>query len=288
MRFVLPIIVVAVASLSASVLLAGGRLDRARSEIQEASGDDKPSKPSKPTDSWFDQDNDCCEDGSTSLSDGFGEIIGVGVLGALTVPWWGPRSLLADDDSVMSIAEFPYTEDWPGYFVNQDPTPDWSKSWSARLLTEYGSDFAGLTNYGGRLRIDSLSRIGFDTEWNHRREKSPGVHDSLWSGDANLVYRFAQSPRAAFYTGVGLNWSADDRYRDVGFNFTYGADLFPVKPLVLSGSIDWGRLGDASLFHGRATIGAMLNRVEVFTGYDYLNLEGTGFPSLVVGMQISF
>ena len=110
-----------------------------------------------------------------------------------------------------------------------------------------------------------------------------GPATSTWSTDSPKVGR-----EATFYTRLGVNWSADNGRGAAGFNFTYGMDWFPVRPVVVSGTIDWGRLGDASLFHGRASIGLLLNRFEVFTGYDHYNLEGAPLNGLVNGLRIWF
>jgi hypothetical protein len=48
-----------------------------------------------------------------------------------------------------------------------------------------------------------------------------------------------------FRTGLGFNWLDDPIDTNFGFNFTYGADLFPRRPWVLSATIDWGTLGEA-------------------------------------------
>jgi hypothetical protein len=138
------------------------------------------------------------------------------------------------------------------------------------------------------LRLDTTSRWGIDTEWDYRRERLTSGVDQLWTGDVNVVYRFAQSERAQFYTGLGANWLSDQIGTEAGFNFTYGFDLFPIHPWVLSGSIDWGQLGKATLFHGRGTVGVMLDRFELFTGYDYYNLEGVRLDGLIAGLQVYF
>ena len=196
--------------------------------------------------------------------------------------------LVDDNDEVLLHADYPYKRDWDGYFVDQDPEPGWAKRWSGRFLAESGTDFDGLQKQGGRLRLETSSRFGLDTEWNYRREELTSGHNRLWNGDANLIYRFAQSRRGAFYTGLGVNWLNDRGSGKAGFNFTYGADFYPARPWVLSGSIDWGTLGHATLFHGRATVGVMYKRVEVFTGYDYFKLDNVALPSAVAGLQIHF
>ncbi len=104
------------------------------------------------------------------------------------------------------------------------------KPWSGRLLMEYGTDFADLERVGGRLQLSTVKRIDFDTEWNSFLENTPSGQDQLWLGDFNAVFRFAQSEHVQFRSGIGFNWLHDDRATDFGFNFTYGADFFPIDP----------------------------------------------------------
>ncbi len=292
--------------------LAGEKLSQARSEVRgsdrkssssSASSSESHSSSSQDSDddsdssflgsffgsllsSMFSSDSEPeCEnaDGSSSFTLG-ADVLLMGV----TSPLWIPKAIVGDNDAELVLAEYPYKAGWDGYFVDQNPEPGWTKHWSGRFLAESGTDFDGLQKHGGRLRLDTASRFGLDTEWNYRREALSSGHDSLWNGDANLVYRFAQSPHGAFYTGLGVNWLSDRFGGNAGFNFTYGADFYPATPWVLSGVIDWGTLGNATLFHGRATVGVMLKRVEVFTGYDYLKLDGASLSSVVAGLQIHF
>ena len=86
-----------------------------------------------------------------------------------------------------------------------------------------------------------------------------------------------------------MNYLVDSGGEDaIGFNFTYGADFYPVKPIVLSSSIDLGRLGGASLIHGRATIGVIWNRVEVYAGYDVYSVGGADLHSWITGLRLYF
>lgn len=281
-------------------VLGEGRLSEARREVR-SSGSSSSSSGSSSDDSSSDDDDDgesffgavltslfSSSDSECEHSDGGSSLDGGAVFSVLASPWLVPRALLNDQDDDLLLADYPYVEDWDGYLVAQDPEPDWARPWSGRFLAESGTDFGDLQKHGGRLRLDTRSRWGLDTEWNFRRESLSSGHDTLWNGDANIVYRFAQSQRAAFYTGLGVNWLADRHAADAGFNFTYGADFYPANPWVISGSIDLGSLGHTSLFHGRATVGVMLNRLEVFTGYDYLKLGSTSLPSFVAGVQLHF
>ena len=48
---------------------------------------------------------------------------------------------------------------------------------------------------------------------------------------------------------------------------------------------DAGKIGHASLLHGRATIGANLRHFEVYTGIDYLEIDDTDLTCLVTGLR---
>jgi hypothetical protein len=102
------------------------------------------------------------------------------------------------------------------------------------------------------------------------------------------VVRFAQNPIAELRTGIGANWLADRYDADFGFNFTYAVDVYPARPWVVSSELDWGTLGDTSLFHLRLTAGVLLAGFEVFAGYDYLDVGHAAFAGPVAGMRLWF
>lgn len=257
-----------------------GRLADVRSEINEpehGSSDDDGCESGR----WRDDDDD-----DVSF---FGQLIGPSVLFAVTSPWAVPMYVLKDDNSITaSFPAAPYTDGNPGYLVPAGNAPELTRDWAGRLTLEVGSDFDNLGLAGGRLQLDSARRFGLDSSWTRLTEDVFGGQDELWIGDANLVYRFAQSEAAQFYTGLGVNWAADHGDGDLGFNFTYGADWFPARPWVLSAQLDLGTLGEASLFHTSATLGLLLDRFELFTGVDYLNLEGNSLPGAITGLRVWF
>jgi hypothetical protein len=235
---------------------------------------------------------DCDDDDNQSL----GEVIGWLTLEAVTSPFWVPRGMVGDDTFDPGyFARYPYRSDLDGYMAidpwtmeNLHPwLADDHYSWLVRARAEYADDFNDLSRIGGQVLLDSASRWGLDTEFNYRREDlGPSLYDSLWTGDCNLVYRFAQSSRVQMRSGVGFNWLSDTAGSDFGFNFTYGADWFPHQPWIVSAEIDWGQLGSATLFHGRTTIGVHLRRLEVYTGYDYDDVGGTHIQGLISGLRI--
>ena len=132
-------------------------------------------------------------------------------------------------------------------------------------------------------------RLGLDASIDHRQEKlSRFEEDNLWTGDANLVFRFAQNEWMQMRSGAGLNWLADGDDTNLGFNFTYGADVMPLNPLVFSSEIDWGRLGQTSLFHSHTTVGVEFHHVELYTGFDYYDVGNTQIHGWLLGTRLWF
>ena len=137
--------------------------------------------------------------------------------------------------------------------------------------------------------MTTRSRFGLDTETSYLEERlAGGAHDALWIGDCNVVYRFAQNERAQFRTGIGFNWLDDPIDTNFGFNFTYGADFFLKRPWVLSATLDWGTLGEAELFRVRTTGGLVVYGVEVYAGYEYLDIDAMQTNMIIGGVRIWF
>lgn len=69
--------------------------------------------------------------------------------------------------------------------------------------SEYSTDFDDLSRIGARVLFDTSTRFGIDTEANYWSEQlATGGHDQLWTGDMNLVFRFAQSDWLQMRTGL--------------------------------------------------------------------------------------
>ncbi|MDG2360263.1 MAG: hypothetical protein P8M20_11490 [Planctomycetaceae bacterium] len=156
------------------------------------------------------------------------------------------------------------------------------------LQGQYGDDYDDIFHANGRVLMEHSSRFGFDTEFFYRNEDVQTGHDELWTGDFNITYRFAQSMKWQFRAGLGANWLVYDDEADEGINFTYGADWFPADPIVVSALLDWGRIGDAGLFHGRTTIGLSHNGWGVFTGYDFFEIGHQEIHSWINGIELRF
>jgi len=204
---------------------------------------------------------------------------------APALPFWIPIKVL-DDDYVLPLAfpDFPY-DGQDGYMLRPW---DLTKDWAGRFDVEYRPTFDGVQNLAGHLLVETRQRFGLQMSADRLEESSGGRADSLWLGDANLTFRFAQSSRAEFRAGLGCNWLHDAVGSDYGFNFTYGLDWYPVKPVVVSAGLDAGTLGKAGLFRFRSTIGAVYQRAELYTGYEYTDIGRLSWHALLAGVRVWF
>ncbi len=295
---------------------AGGYLETIRDDVRGRSAVARPSPPPASTGQTSDPGRrsgnrygyESDRDHYYSFAD-----LGAVALWAATSPLWLPIAATGDDMQFDAhFQRFPYhvtpgsvvrSADLPGgpaaYAILAEGLDDrmaWLRTglfpprlrrWSARFSAEYASELDDLERTGGRLLVSTASRFGLDTEMSYLEERLPdGRRDRLWLGDGNLVFRFAQSDRSEWRIGVGMNW-LDDRERvDYGFNFTYGVDFFPQRPWVISLDIDWGTLGRAGLFRGRATAGVVVWGLETYLGYEYLDIGRTQCNNLVAGVRV--
>jgi hypothetical protein len=263
-----------------------GRLQRVRQEVRAP--DDPPAQ--KASKKHGDDDDPWGE----LIGDFFGEAL----LLLIAAPFRAPMDLLDDHwDRRLYLPRYPYPHAYPGYLLLSPADAAVlhetfsegvrRRNWAGRLSLENGNDFSGLNRFAGQLRLDtSAYRIGFLTNWNFYTEDLPrGRRDELVIGDANAIFRFAQNEVASCYAGVGLRTLTDRCGSDFGFNFTYGGEWFPVRPLVVGASFDVGTLGNAGVLHGRATLGAVWRHWEVYGGYDFLRIGNVNLQGPLVGVR---
>ena len=214
----------------------------------------------------------------------------LGAAAAVATPFLAPMKLL-DDNIAKNGHFFPYPYDPEGgdRYILQNALPGLTCPWSARLDVEYVETFDQLENMGGHLLLDTASRIGLEASLEHLEERlSSGSRDEMSIGDWNLVWRFAQGTWGEFHAGFGMNWLNDFGGTNAGFNFTYSADFFPVKPWIVSTSFDVGTLGHADLFRFRTTVGLEFHGVETYVGYEYTDIGCGRWNGLVGGLRFWF
>ncbi len=156
---------------------------------------------------------------------------------------------------------------------------------SMRLALEYAGDLGGVHRPAGYFLLDTTSRLGLESGWSHFVEVDCGEVDTLTLGDVNVMFRFAQSEHVQFRMGLGPRFFMSQGVTAVGFNFAYGMDIFPVKPLTIGLHGDLGNAGYAGLAHGRVTLGVVLGPVELYAGWDALAIGKTRYHGPVGGVR---
>ena len=265
---------------------AGDSLSTFRSEVRTADAEPEPEH-EKPHGGKRGRHRHCDDD------DGGVSLWFTGYV--VTSPWWVPAAMLGDDYVEPSyFARHPYapTEAGPNYYgymmkgLNQ-PTPGYD--WAGRVSGDFGTDFDSMATVTGKILLENTSRFGLDSQFDFRHQDlGGGMSDELWTGDFNIVYRFAQNDMVQMRSGVGFNFLSDTLGSDMGINFTYGGDIMLGDPWVLSTELDLGTLGEASVTHFRTTIGAVWHGVEVYTGYDYYEVGDADTSSMISGVRIWF
>ena len=291
-----PLAVAAAGIVAASLLFLAPNHARGQDGFLQTMRDDvrdgpPPSSPSPNSPSpKKDSSNDVANDLLSSLfggGDGDGSAFVAVLAGAGVVvgsPIWVPMALIDNHFFQMDyLPRYPYKESLADLI---DPAP---RFWTLRFDTEYADSFDHLESFGGHLLLETASRFGLEAAASQFEEQLSGNRrDRLCLGDANLVYRFAQSDFAEFRTGLGVNWLADQEDADFGFNFIYAADFFPCKPWVFSSVLDCGTLGRTGLFRFRTTAGVVFHGIEAYVGYEYLDVGRAATNSLVSGLRFWF
>lgn len=220
-----------------------------------------------------------------------GKLIGL----FLSSPFWLPHVALNDNLTGIRgyFLPYPYVSGKPGNvttFGSHLPPPlSEARCHSFRLLVENYWDSGNIESLRGHLLFTTSTRFGFDVALMRMEEDlGGGVTDRLSFGNAHVLFRFAQGPSVQMRVGLGGIWMRDELGTDGGFMFVYEGDFFPRKPIVLSGGIGLGTLGEASVFHFRATVGAMLGRWETFIGYDSLSVDSVSIGGPGLGVRCWF
>lgn len=270
------LVAAAVFALGGAVSAQDGKLDRVRDAVREGSDDDEDDEGHHAA--WDDEDG----------GGFFDEFLDVLIEFTCYVPIELPRALLDDDGRASARFRASPGDGGVGYWVpfGSAEANDADARWSFRPRVDVGTDFDDVERLGLSLVAEHGSRLGFDATWSRFDEElANGDTDELELGDANFVYRFAQSPRSAWRAGIGVNWLDDAASSDFGVNFTYAADFLPSEHTTLGFETDFGSLGDAGLAHVRLAAGYVLGPIELCASWDGWRIGGADLSSFALGLR---
>ncbi len=219
----------------------------------------------------------------------------------LMAPWTWPHALLSDDwDRTTAFPDAPYQDSIDGYVRIAGLTPSapgapseggrqaLGNGSALRLWGEGGAADSNFYRAGGGFLWSGYHRMELGGDLRHYWEHLPeGGTDRQWIGSLWTSILFAQSPRVQFRTGLGARWMPlSNTETALGAFFMYGADFYPVRPLILSIQGDVGVLGEASASTLRGTLGMIIGSVEVYGGYETFRIDNNNLDTWVGGVRL--
>lgn len=276
---------------------AQGILTRTRLATDSRGSPPRPASPAPSPNQLVVESNwyDISHEDSKAL---FSALVLAGVVA--TSPLWGPAALFEEHFfSPGSFPGHPYALAHTGYidsgmlYGSNDERDFFDservKPWATRMALEDGHDFGNLNRLSGRFALDTRWRVGISSDWDHYTERvAGGATDETTLGTLNLTLRIAQTDWLEMHAGAGAR-GMFDRYRTRGgVNFLYGADIFPIDPVVISSLVEVGNLNEALVLRLRASVGIQLRHAEIFAGYDWLRVGSVDLRGPMVGVRLWF
>lgn len=290
---------VLLAAFAPFALAQGGRLEQVRDSVNTAESESDKQKPTTP------HSKDDAEDTSDSSGGDLSSFLGgVGYVAAQGTYYFASALVMSPFCIPQLIIEgkrptdgglfprYPYKGDQLGYLSfeeseSEDAVP--RGLWAGRFSLENGNDFDGLNRVASQLFFETASRFGVQARVELLTEDLDcGCTDHSWLSSYELTYRFAQNTNIQMYAGLGLRVFDDAFDTHYGWNFVYGADIFPAKPWVLSFSLDAGSAGETGVFRARGTVGYLYRGFETYAGYDHLNIGGVELGTWLAGIRLWF
>lgn len=197
-------------------------------------------------------------------------------LPVLLVPFAGPIAVLESKRSPATreyYAAYPYADGKTGVFrTDRLRLEPGRKRYAAQATVDVGM----LNGIGrGRLRQRMALRLQGPSRFELRGEASVfrdrrkfGLEPGPVQIDTSGVFRFAESERMHFVTGMGLTHRSDRlKASQYGVHMMYGVALFPERPFTVEARVRAGAMSGEWLFDWRVRGGVALGRFELFVGY---------------------
>jgi hypothetical protein len=157
---------------------------------------------------------------------------------------------------------------------------------SGQVRAEGGYILGGVYRGGFGARLMTPLPLELDVNFHALAEPLPdNTVDRSTFGNAHLGFRFAQSERVQFRTGLGHQQFADRQGIEPGIDFFYGFEAELGAHLILAVGGNLGSAGHAFVGQARATLGVMLGRVEMYAGYDHVSIGGVLLGGPTAGLR---
>lgn len=226
---------------------------------------------------------------------------------------WMPGELVHEDIDQLAYAEdapadayeaAPYDTQVSDQVVEQPPAPpfddgSWTEGgqrWASQLSLDAAAIDGSTMRLRPRFRLFTPSRWELSADAAVYREELHG-NDALEAGRAvdyltmstiHAAYRFAQSQAVQFRLGIGPRLMTTPDAAFMGWDLSYGFDAFPVKPIVLSGSLGIGTVGKAFVTDLRGSIGVVVGAVEIMLGGERIAIGDVVLAGPTAGLRVWF
>ena len=121
------------------------------------------------------------------------------------------------------------------------------------------------------------------------------LSDSMYLGTTNVPFALVMRPHLIVKLGPGINYMIDGRppgkgRRDyaLGINGTTSVEIYPVKPLLLSGRIDFGKIYKTPTLTIRGQAGFIVDRWELYFAYELKRVGDVPFYGPIAGVRAWF
>ena len=249
----------------------GGLAQGAEHKLDELRENVHPTKKSSSSSSSQSNSSDSSSSSSFDLSNPVTDAMFLGAAIAVGTVVWIPMVALNDH----------WDDGWDVSRPHQPQRlPPQIFSWD--VLAAYQDDGDGVTHEWGRIRFDTAYRFGVTATLDHLREDG----DQLMLSSADLSVRFAQGQGWEFHGGLGGQWLHDAELTDGGIHLSYGAEWWPINPLVLRAEVTCGTLGESGTGEAWGHVGAAYRWGEIFAGGRYHHIGTVEFAGPLVGAAV--
>lgn len=296
MRVFTPLVLIAMLTSISTALYAednGGQLKRARDEVRPKPSTPPPGPSRPPVDN---RNHDHSYPHQHYQDTGAGWTL---------FGWFGLDSSTSStpgDSGPQGLLAYPYADDQRGWLISgldapADPLAPASvtvRGFGGAVRGEYTDGGDGLQRYAAAGQL-SFTFLRVETEWHRYIEHLPGdTTDTLTIGTVGIALALPLENSFTLLIGGGVSTYHDTIGNESGWYLKAGAEMFPIRPLILNAEVWGGYIREDSydletfMGGGRATAGVIWNRFEVFGGWQALWIESVTLDGPTVGMRVWF
>ena len=187
---------------------------------------------------------------------------------------------------------FPYDMGYPGVRVRQDAmtagrpsTPDVVGIVDASV--GYVPEGIVRGQLSARLRFTNV--LDIEARYGAYFEQTPARIDELGIGRIAIAFPLVNEQSIQLRAGVAAQLYHDADGLEPGYAALLEVEGYPVAPLVLHGAVSGGALGHAGFIDARVTVGAQIERGEIYIGYWAFMVAGGTTDTLhgpIVGVRV--